>query len=120
MEIFICGKGREIELHVSEYLTFREVKEQYYIALEDLAKRENNFSALKDLTHVQFRYNGDVLKDEKRLCDYGIEDGDVIEAASPYSSGGGSHICPYGCGREIPDNYKGCTELLKDHPNYFK
>ena len=68
---------------------------------------------------MQFRYDGDVLEDEKRLCDYDIEDGDVI-TASPYSSGGGSHICPYGCGREIPDDYKGCTELLKDYPNYFK
>ena len=32
----------------------------------------------------------------------------------------GVHICPYGCGRRIPNAYKGCTELLKDHPNYFK
>jgi adenine specific DNA methylase Mod len=35
----------------------------------------------------------------------------------PYS--GGEHICPYGCGRYIPNEYKGCTELLKDQPNYF-
>jgi hypothetical protein len=31
-----------------------------------------------------------------------------------------AHICPYGCGRLTPNAYKGCTELLKDHPNYFK
>ena len=30
------------------------------------------------------------------------------------------HKCPYGCGRLIPNTYKGCTELLKDHPDYFK
>ena len=30
-----------------------------------------------------------------------------------------THICPYGCGRQIPDGYKGCKELLKDFPNYF-
>lgn len=29
------------------------------------------------------------------------------------------HICPYGCGRMIPDGYKGCTELLQERPNYF-
>ena len=32
---------------------------------------------------------------------------------------GGEHICPYGCGRLIPDEYKGCTELLQAKPNYF-
>ena len=107
MKIFIGDiKGREIELHVSEDLTFREVKEKYY-------------SALVDFTSVQFLYNGEVPKDEKRLCDYDVEDDDIITAI-PRSKGGGRHICPYGCGREIPDNYKGCTELLKDHPNYFK
>ena len=28
------------------------------------------------------------------------------------------HICPYGCERMIPDKYHGCTELLRDFPNY--
>ena len=109
MKIFIHdmrGRRRQIELHVSEDLTFREVKEKYY-------------SALGDFTDVQFKWDGGVPKDEKRLCDCDVEDGDII-MASPYARGGGGHICPYGCGREIPDNYKGCTELLKDHPNYFK
>ena len=109
MKIFIHdmrGRRRQIELHVSEDLTFREVKEKYY-------------SALGDFTDVQFKCDGEVPIDEKRLCDYDIEDGDII-IASPYARAGGGHICPYGCGREIPDNYKGCTELLKDHPNYFK
>ena len=106
MQIFIRDiKGREIKLHVSEDLTFREVKEKYY-------------SALGDSRYVQFKYDGEVPKDEKRLCDYDIEDGDIITAA--YIYGGAGHICPYGCGREIPDHYKGCTELLKDYPNYFK
>ena len=107
MQIFIRDiKGREIKLHVSEDLTFREVKEKYY-------------SSLGYFTDVQFKYDGEVPKDEKRLCDYDIEDGDVITAAHIRYSGGGGHICPYGCGRKIPDNYKGCTELLKDYPNYF-
>ena len=32
---------------------------------------------------------------------------------------GGEHICPYGCGKYIPNEYKGCTELLAAQPNYF-
>ena len=110
MKIFIRdAEWRKIELHVSEDLTFREVKEKYY-------------SALGDFTSVEFLYHGEVPKDEKRLCDYDVEDDDIIVAMDipPFQWGGGGHICPYGCGREIPDNYKGCTELLKDHPNYFK
>jgi len=113
MQIIIRDQGRMIELHVSEDLTFREVKEEYRFL------EKKYYSALGDFTDVKFIYKGHVLKDEERLCDYDIEDGDVI-IASPYARAGGGHICPYGCGREIPDNYKGCTELLKDHPNYFK
>ena len=30
-----------------------------------------------------------------------------------------THLCPYGCGRQIPDKYKGCSELLQAEPNYF-
>ena len=31
----------------------------------------------------------------------------------------GFHVCPYGCGRPIPNAFKGCTELLQAYPNYF-
>ena len=34
-------------------------------------------------------------------------------------AGGNFHICPYGCGRNIPDGFKGCTELLQFNPNYI-
>ena len=54
------------------------------------------------------------------ISDYGIEDDYCFISCLVTRGGGGVHICPYGCGREIHDNYKGCTELLKDHPNYFK
>jgi hypothetical protein len=30
-----------------------------------------------------------------------------------------THICPYGCGRPIPNEFYGCTELLNVHPNWF-
>ena len=69
-------------------------------------------------SRLQFKFFGKYLKDNKTLDYYGIEDGDKI-FSSEISGGGGGHICPYGCGRIIPDNYKGCTELLKDDPQYF-
>ena len=31
----------------------------------------------------------------------------------------GTHICPYGCGRPIPNAFKGCRELLAAYPDYF-
>ena len=31
----------------------------------------------------------------------------------------GFHVCPYGCGRPIPNAFRGCTELLEAYPNYF-
>jgi hypothetical protein len=69
-----------------------------------------------------FFYKDKKLEDYKRVCDYGIKEYDKIYYEE-FASGGGplptTHICPYGCGRQIPDNYKGCTELLKDIPNYF-
>lgn len=75
MKIFIRDvEGRMIKLHVSEDLTFREVKEKYY-------------SALGDFTSVQFLYNGAMPKDEERLCDCDVEDGDIIRA-NPLVRGG--------------------------------
>ena len=66
-----------------------------------------------------YRFNGELLKFDRDLSYYGIEDYDCIEANVISGGGGGEHTCPYGCGRKIPDKYKGCTELLKDFPNYF-
>ena len=67
----------------------------------------------------QYRFLDEVLKYDRNLSYYGIEHDDIIVANEYSRGGGGEHTCPYGCGRNIPDNYKGCTELLKDFPNYF-
>ena len=73
--------------------------------------------------HLQYLYHGEVLDYDSDLSDYGIGDGDIIGVFDDDIRGGGegdgSHICPYGCGRQIPDGYKGCTELLQAKPNYF-
>ena len=78
-----------------------------------------------------FYKHGGILEDNEKISTYGIEDGDTIFvedetemerekkkliAVYPKNS---THTCPYGCGRQIPDKYKGCSELLQAEPNYF-
>ena len=99
-------RSEEIELDVSENITVGELKEKYY---RKVGNRRNDV----------FLFDGQTLRDSLKLSYYNAEDLDVI-VAHPSSRGGGGHICPYGCGREIPDNYKGCTQLLRDYPDYFK
>ena len=54
------------------------------------------------------------------FAEIGMEDNARIFICNEVIAGGGpEHICPYGCGRMIPDGYKGCTELLQERPNYF-
>jgi hypothetical protein len=75
--------------------------------------------------HLQYLYDGEVLDYDRDLSDYGIKDRDIIRVIDRNDirggggEGDGSHICPYGCGRQIPNGYKGCTELLQAIPNYF-
>ena len=105
MKIFIIGRcgGLKIEIEI-----------QNDIPIIDLKKKCKLFCV--------FFYRGKILKDYKRVCDYGIKEYDKIYYKEIASGGGPlstTHICPYGCGRQIPDDYKGCTELLKAIPNYF-
>ena len=105
----VCIKNESneelLEINVKKNETIRKLKEKY---CKD-----------KGLLGVKFLFNGQVLQDDLKLYDYDIEDDDIILIRPINRGGGGSHICPYGCGRQIPDEYKGCTELLKAFPNYF-
>ena len=107
MKIFIGRRWGHID----------EIEIQNDITIIDLKKKCKLASRF-----CHFFYRGKILEDYKRVCDYGIKEYDKIYYEE-YASGGGplptTHICPYGCGRQIPDDYKGCTELLKDIPNYF-
>ena len=88
-----------------------------------------------------YHYGGPIIHNgEKifggRLSDYNIEDGDeIIVIDDDYKEkmlgedkftaivqeikNESTHICPYGCGRQVPNEFKGCTELLQARPNYY-
>ena len=107
-------RAKEIILEVPNYnITIRELKEIYN-------KYQHNRS------YDQFKFDGQILGNDERLSDYDYEEGDIISSV-PSARGGGptrenpgpTHLCPYGCGRQIPDCFNGCTELLKAIPDFF-
>ena len=91
--------------------------------LKEFLKR-NNYYEDPVLDLYAFRYGRKIINSAK-FIDRRVKDllrpGATIyffkKIGLTYS--GGEHICPYGCGRLIPDEYKGCTELLQAKPNYF-
>ena len=110
-----CGKI--IELTVDSDSKIRDVLLQFLERID----------APLDLDHsnISFRYRAKVLN-SKRFIEKKVKDilpsGSVINYINKTNlvySPGLQHICPYGCGRYIPDEYKGCTELLQAKPNYF-
>ena len=78
----------------------------------------NKLNIPREDTRFQFRGMSYDMNSFKTFAEIGIKDGDRI-VLLPLVMAGGGHICPYGCGRIIPDEYKGCTELLQERPNYF-
>ena len=107
-----CGKI--IELTVDSDSKIKDVLLQFLERID----------APLNLGHVSFRFRGKILN-SPRFREKNVEEilpsGSLINYVNrkilTYS--GGLHICPYGCGRYIPDEYKGCTELLQAKPNYF-
>ena len=91
--------------------------------LKEFLKR-NNYYEIVEPRIYSFKYRGKLLN-SKFLIDRRVNNllipGAIINFVNQkdmkYSCG--EHICPYGCGRLIPDEYKGCTELLQAKPNYF-
>ena len=90
------------------------------ITIEELKKRCHitniNFS------DIEFASNGNLLENGDSLDRYLFWDKEVyyINFFGLFDLDEGKHKCPYGCGRMIPDNYKGCSELLRDYPDFFK
>ena len=106
MKIFIFdSQNNKRALEVPYNITIRELKERCHIS---------NIN----IVDIDFFFNGEILENDDSLSDYKIEEGSWIIFLGDFN--GGKHKCPYGCGRMIPDDYKGCTQLLRDYPDYFK
>ena len=96
------------------------------ITIEEL-KREYIKRNIRMFNYGRLFYYERLLDDNDRISTYGIKDGDIISVGRPmqrkkmmtYCDNRSTHVCPYGCGRQIPDGYKGCSELLQAEPNYF-
>ena len=125
MRIFIVfhGSGIERKLDVPENITIEELRDEFFPEI--------------GLPY----YRGPIIHHGKtifggRLSDYDIEDGDkIIVFDDDYKEkmlgedkftaivreikNESTHICPYGCGRQVPNEFKGCTELLQARPNYY-
>ena len=104
------------------YTTYVEPNSIIKDVLKEFLKRNNIYEDLDPRLYA-FKHRGKILNSPK-LIDRRVNDllrpGEIIyfvkKLRCTYSGG---HICPYGCGRLIPDEYKGCTELLQAKPNYF-
>ena len=116
MEIrFFDGKGKEDTMCVEPNSIIKDV-------LKEFLKRNNIYEDPDSKVYV-FKHGLKALNCSK-FIDRRVNDllrpGAIIyffkKLRCTYSGG---HICPYGCGRLIPDEYKGCTELLQAKPNYF-
>ena len=114
MRIFIVfhGSGIERKLDVPENITIEELRDEFFPEIGLPYYRG------PIIHHGNTIFGG-------RLSDYDIEDGDIIFVPSEMRGAGGeienesTHICPYGCGRQVPNEFKGCTELLQARPNYY-
>ena len=115
MRIFIRffnrGFRKEIKLDVPENITIKELRRR----LPDHGGH--------------LIYDGEEIFDG-RLSDYDIQDGDeiIVDDYQQHDTfleqnreikNESTHICPYGCGRQVPNEFKGCTELLQAKPNYY-
>ena len=88
MEIFINNGRNQDTLEVTKNMTIAELKKKY----ADLKGESKSF---------QFRYCGEVLKDNKTLSEYGIEDGNQIMAINNSMGGGGGMEIAIKNGRKL-------------------
>ena len=117
MEIrFSDGEGMEDTMCVEPNSIIKDVLKEFLV--------RNDYYGGLDPRIYAFRYGCKILNSprfiDKRINSLVTDGGKIVFVKkSDMTYSGGEHICPYGCGRLIPDEYKGCTELLQAKPNYF-
>ena len=105
--IIICKLGSKIKKEVNV-----NPEDGLYVLLEllKLPKRYSNFG------FKGMKWN---ISSTKTFKEIGMDDHSKIFFFVQMRGGGPEHICPQGCGRNIPDGYVSCSDLLKDDPYYF-
>ena len=123
-------KIKNIDLNRDDYGKYKwfrnieiiELDVQNDIKIKDLNEQYHN----KGGKGAIYTFNGKYLRYDRTLSYYGIKDGDIIEcseifgAGDPYRKEPNTHICPNGCKRYIPDEYKDCDEWMNARPYLFK
>ena len=103
--IIICKLGpktKEVNVNPEDGL---------YVLLELLKLPKNSKFAFKGETYS--------VSSTKTFKEVGMDDHTRIWFFYQGIRGGPEHICPQGCGRNIPDKYVSCSDLLEDDPYYF-
>ena len=89
-----------------------ELEVQNDITIKDLNEKFHN----KGGSGFCYEFNRNILGFDRTLSFCEIKDGDIIDCPEmiyvrdPYIKETNTHICPNGCKRYIPDEYKDCDE----------
>ena len=127
MRIFVGSFRGRRKLDVPENITIEELRDEFFPRI-GLSHYRGPLFIIRNRKEI---FGG-------RLSDYDIKDGDeIIVLDDDYEEkmlekekkiiaigvreikNESTHICPYGCGRQVPNEFKGCTELLQARPNYY-
>ncbi len=113
---FFTSERIQRKLDVPENITIEELRDEFFPRI-GLSNYRGPLFIIRNWKEKEI-FGG-------RLSDYDIKDGNLIFVPSEMRGEGGeienesTHICPYGCGRQVPNEFKGCTELLQARPNYY-
>ena len=104
--IIICKLGSKIKKEVNV-----NPEDGLYVLLELLKLPKDSKLLINGITYS--------VSSTETFKEVGVHDHTRIFVFYQRIRGGPEHICPQGCGRNIPDGYVSCSDLLKDDPYYF-